>query len=136
MMMNEMMGDRMRSMQGMDMDMMQRCMETLTAAEQACVMCADGDAEAGMAMCASMCMNCADVSSAMMRMMLRPSGFEMQSMMAMMQATMTMMTACAEECEKHADMHEHCKLCAQACRTAAEAMDDMMASMRAAMSMG
>ena len=28
--------------------------------------------------------------------------------------------ACAEACEKHADMHLHCKVCAEACRAYAE----------------
>jgi hypothetical protein len=28
--------------------------------------------------------------------------------------------ACAEECDKHAQMHEHCLVCAEACRKCEE----------------
>ncbi len=33
--------------------------------------------------------------------------------------------ACADECEKHAHHHEHCKRCAEACRACADACTSM-----------
>jgi hypothetical protein len=78
--------------------------------------------------CRAMCMNCADMCNTTMRMMLRPAGMDMDSMMAMLQATMVMCTACAAECERH-DM-QTCRMCAEACREMARACEAMMASMK------
>ncbi len=117
-------------MQGMDMTMTAECIEALSACEQACVMCADADAGEGMARCAGMCSNCADMCNTMMRMMLRPNGMDMAVMMSMMESTMAMCRACSAECMMHAEMSEHCRLCAMACDQAAMALEKMLGSMR------
>jgi hypothetical protein len=119
-------------MEGMDMTAMQNLVEASSACEQACTMCADGSlGMAGMEKCAAMCMNCADMSNTMMRMMLRPAAMDMDSMMAMMQACMVMATACAAECTMHMDMNEQCRMCAKACQEMAAACEAMMTSMKA-----
>ena len=102
-------------MKGMDPAMMQECIEALSACAQACIMCADADAGEGMARCAGMCANCADVCDTMMRMMLRMSGMDAAVMSSMMQTTIMMCRACSAECMMHAEMSEHCRMCAMAC---------------------
>ena len=77
-----MMADMMKSMPmaettGMDMSMMQGCIEACSAASMAATMCADADGAENMGRCASMCMNTADVAMTMMRMMMRPNGYDM-----------------------------------------------------------
>ena len=37
--------------------------------------------------------------------------------------------ACAEECRMHADMHDHCRICASACDQMVEACRSMMSGM-------
>ncbi|MCP2371232.1 hypothetical protein BJ978_001908 [Agromyces terreus] len=123
-------------MDGMDPMMMQECLEALSACMQACVMCADADAAEGMGRCASMCSNCADVCDAMMRMMLRTRGWDMAVMMSMMQATATTARACSAECMMHAEMSEHCRMCAMACDQLVTTMEKMSGMMRDAMPMG
>jgi hypothetical protein len=129
-----MMADMMRSMQmpgttGMDMTTMQGCMEACSAAAMAATMCADADSGENMARCASMCMNTADVATAMMRMMMRPGGYDMAVMRSMMSACMAMGEACAAECETHAAMSEHCRICASACRAMVDACTKAMSGM-------
>jgi len=114
---------------GMDMMMMQECIEACSAAEQATTMCADSMMGDDMMMCRSMCMNAADMGNTMMRMMMRPAGMHMESMMAMMSATMMMMNACADECVKMADMSEEAKMCAEVCRQCAMSCKKMMDAM-------
>ncbi|MDR5700305.1 hypothetical protein [Agromyces aerolatus] len=128
----DMMKDAMSTtqMKGADMAMMQECIEALSACEQACVMCADADAGEGMARCAGMCANCADLSGTMMRMMLRMNGWDMAVMMSAMETTMAMCRACSAECMMHAEMSEHCRMCAMACDQAAMALEKMLGSMR------
>ena len=114
----------------MDMKLMQQCIEACAAAEQAATMCADaamgGD---GMGKMTSMCANTADMANTMMRMMMRPAGYDMSSMMAMLEATMMMCRACADECMMHADMSADCKMCAEVCRQCAAACQAMIDSM-------
>jgi hypothetical protein len=116
-------------MMGMDMSMMQECIEACSAAEQATTMCADSMMGDSMMICRSMCMNMADMSNTMMRTMLRPAGMEQESMMAMLKATMMMASACADECMKHAEMSEECRMCAEVCRQCAMSCQKMMDSM-------
>ncbi|WP_240665963.1 hypothetical protein [Agromyces sp. LHK192] len=117
-------------MKGMDMSMMEECLEALSACAQACIMCADADAGEGMGRCAAMCANCADMCGTMMRMMLRMNGWDLAVMMSMMESTMAMCRACSAECMMHAEMSEHCRMCAMACDQAAMALEKMLDSMK------
>jgi hypothetical protein len=113
----------------MDMKLMQQCIEACAAAEQAAVMCADAAMGEGMARMMSMCANTADMTHTMMRMMMRPAGYDLASMMGMLEATMMMCRACATECGMHAEMSDHCAMCAEVCTNAVAAMEDLKASM-------
>ncbi|WP_241975484.1 MULTISPECIES: hypothetical protein [unclassified Cryobacterium] len=128
----------MKSMSGLDMAAMQDMIECCSACEQACTVCADdmmAMGMTGMSKCMSMCLDCADMTHTMMRMMLRPSGYDMQVMMAQMDACMKMCMACAAECMMHAEMSEECKMCAEACRQCAAACERMMSAMKSMMPM-
>jgi hypothetical protein len=132
-----MMADMMRSMPapettGMDMSMMQGCIEACSAAAMSATMCADADGAEGMGRCASLCMSTADVATTMMRMMMRPAGYDMRVMTSMMTACMAMGEACAAECAMHADMSEHCRICSSACTAMVEACRGAMSSMQGA----
>ena len=124
-------------MPGMTMALMQDCIEACSACEQACTMCAGSMGTGGsmgtdMAKCAAMCMDAADMANTMMRVMMRPNGMHMESMLAMLQAMVVMSTACAEECMNHAEMSDDCKMCAEVCRQCAIACETIMDSMEMA----
>ena len=135
----DMMSEMMRSMpmmedgmgMKMDMAMLQECVEACSACSMAATMCADSDTGDDEARCASMCMNTADVAMTMMRMMLRPGGYDPAVMSAMMTATITMGEACAAECRMHADMDDHCRTCAMACDAMVDACRRAMTMMAA-----
>lgn len=132
-----MMADMMKAMPmsgttGMDMPMMQECVESCSAAAMAATMCADADGGEGMGRCASLCMSTADVATATMRMMMRPAGYDAGVMSAMISACMTMGEACAAECSEHAEMSEHCRICASACRAMVDTCSRVMSSMKPA----
>jgi hypothetical protein len=119
----------MSSGMAMDMTMMQSCIEACSAAAQAATMCADACGMSGMGKCAAMCANTADVAMTMMRMMMRPSGYDMAVMMPMMEACVAMGMACSAECMMHADMADHCRICAMACDAMVESCRSMMKAM-------
>ena len=121
------------AMQGMDLNVMQECIEACAACEQACTMCAGAMAMTpDMAMCAAMCQNAADLANTMMRTMLRPNGMNGPAMMAMHQAMVVMAMSCADECEAMAGMSADCAMCAEVCRQCAMACQKMIDSMLAA----
>jgi hypothetical protein len=93
-------------------------------------MCADNAMADGMIKCASMCMDCADVCNTMMRMMMRPSGFDMAAMKAMLAACIAMCSACSDECGNHAEMSETCRMCAMACDACVKACQAVLEMMR------
>jgi hypothetical protein len=64
--------------------------------------------------------------------MMRPAGYEMSVMTSMMTACMAMGEACAAECAQHADMSEHCRICASACRAMVDACSAAMSAMQTA----
>ncbi len=126
--------DMMKSMpaektMGMDMMAMQECIEACSMAAMAATMCADSDTGMDMAKCSSMCSNMMDVATTTMRMMMRPMGYDMTSMRAMMMACIEMGKACSMECMKHADMDEQCRMCAKACDAMVMACEKAMGSM-------
>ena len=118
-MMMDAMSKDMMSMPGMvsmDMSVMQACMDACSACEQACTVCSTQ-----MMSCATSCMNCADMCNTMMRAMMRPQGMTPASLMSMLDACIAMCQTCMDECMKHADHSEVCKMCAQSCKACMDA---------------
>ncbi|HEY0259702.1 MAG TPA: hypothetical protein VGC18_07615 [Lacisediminihabitans sp.] len=129
-MMNDQMMDMMSmTMPGMDMALMQGCLEACSAAEQASTMCADASSGEGMGRMMSMCMDTADMTNTMMRVVMRPMGHDTGTMMSMLTATATMCMACADECSAMAEISDHAKMCAQVCMNCAQACQALMDSM-------
>jgi len=48
---------------------------------------------------------------------------------AQLQACALACRTCGDECEAHAEMHEHCRICAEACRECEEACTQLLATM-------
>lgn len=46
-----------------------------------------------------------------------------------LQSCATVCKACGGECERHAEMHDHCRVCAEACRRCEEARNDLIISL-------
>lgn len=114
----------MPDMAAMDMSVLQACMDACAACEQACTVCSTQLMD-----CAPACMNCADMCNTMMRSMMRMQGMTPASMMAMLDACIAMCQNCMDDCMKHADHSEVCRMCAQTCKDcmdACTAVKDMM----------
>jgi len=116
-------------MPGMDMAMMTECIEACSACSMAATMCADASIMDGMGRCSSLCASMADMPMTMMRVMMRPAGYDMAVMRPMMMACIEMGKACAMECRMHMDMVDCCRICADACDAMVMACEKMMAKM-------
>ncbi|MFI2433292.1 four-helix bundle copper-binding protein [Streptomyces sp. NPDC018693] len=62
-----------------------------------------------------------DICNATASVLSRHTGYDANVTRAILTAC-----ACADECSAHADMHEHCRLCAAACRSCEQACNDLI----------
>ncbi|MGW7455902.1 four-helix bundle copper-binding protein [Streptomyces sp. NPDC054787] len=97
-----------------------RCIEECIVCAQACTACADACLSEGMvgdlAKCIRTDMDCADICTATAAVLSRHTGYDANVTAAILRACAMVCKACGE-CARHADLHEHCRVCAEACRS-------------------
>jgi hypothetical protein len=92
---------------------------------QACTTCADAclneDDVADLRACIVLDADCADICTAMARVLSRQSLDDPLLVQRLLDACVYACSACAEECERHAAHHRHCAICAEVCRSCEQA---------------
>lgn len=113
------------SIRGNVSDTLILCIEQCYDCAQACTACADAclgeEAVGELVQCISLNLDCADVCLATGTVATRQTGSNEQYIRSMLQACETAVRLCAEECEGHAQDHDHCRICAEACRSCEDA---------------
>ncbi|MEO9329246.1 four-helix bundle copper-binding protein [Gordonia aurantiaca] len=108
-----------------DLAVLGECIEACGECAQLCTACADAClGESGVAdlvECIRSGLDCADLCSITERVLLRRTESNIAIVRETVQACLTACRVCADECAKHAEMHRHCKVCADACRRCEEA---------------
>jgi hypothetical protein len=103
-----------------DRDMLARCIDECLACLQSCTACADADlAEddvADLRRCIRLCLDCADVCDATGRLLSRQTEYVAETARAQVASCWELCALCAVECERHAEHHEHCRICGEVCR--------------------
>ena len=111
------------------------CIEACFDCAQSCTSCADaclGEEDVPMlARCIRLNLDCADVCEATGHILSRQKATEPQMLRASLQACAEACRLCGEECENHADYHEHCRVCAQACRRCEQACNNVLSAIPA-----
>jgi hypothetical protein len=101
-------------------DALIRCIEECYACAQVCTSCADaclGESTVPkLTQCIRLDLDCADVCLTTGALATRRTGSNEQMMARMLDACAESCRLCAEECDKHAHHHEHCRICAESCR--------------------
>lgn len=104
----------------LDKDKLAECIAACFECAQACTGCADAclgeDMVADLVTCIRTDLDCADICAATGSILTRQTGGQTAIPLAVLEACRAACATCAEECEKHAGMHEHCRICAEACR--------------------
>lgn len=107
--------------------------DTLIACSEACTACADAclsePTVAELAKCIRTNLDCADICATTARVLSRHTGYDANISRTLLAASVLACRSCAEECELHAGMHEHCRICAQECRECETACHDLLAAM-------
>ena len=112
-----------------------RCVEQCFACALTCTSCADAClAEKQLKQlvrCIRLNLDCADVCDATGRVLTRQTSSDPRLAPSMLETCAQACRVCAEECERHADHHEHCRVCAEACRRCEQACEDLRRSISA-----
>ena len=110
-----------------------RCIEACFDCAQTCGLCADAclgeEQVAELVQCIRLNMDCADVCLTSGLVAGRRSGGDVPLIQAQLQACELACARCAAECERHVDMHAHCRICAEACRACEAACRAAIASL-------
>ena len=90
------------------------CIEACFDCAQSCTACADaciGEGDIQMlARCIRLCLDCADVCESTGKILSRQMAFDPQLVEAALRACAEACQVCGEECEQHAEHHEHCRV--------------------------
>lgn len=117
-----------------DRDVLARCIEACLGCERACTSCADAclseDKVPNLRKCIRLDLDCADVCATTARMLERQTEYDAKLTGAQLQACREAAVTCAQECERHAEMHKHCQLCAEACRRCEKACGELISAMK------
>jgi hypothetical protein len=101
-----------------DQHKLAECISACFACSQACTACADAclseDMVAELTKCIRADLDCADICTTTGNILSRHTGYDANITRAVLPACATVCKACGEECQHHVDMHEHCRICAEA----------------------
>jgi hypothetical protein len=106
--------------------------DALNDCAQACT--ADADADLGdehiaeMITCIRLCLDCADVCTATVRVTSRVTAYDAGVTRPLLEVCATICARCGDECERHASTHAHCKVCEESCRRCERACRDLLAA--------
>jgi uncharacterized membrane protein len=113
-----------------DADVLADAIDALSACAQACI--ADVDADLSeqnlteMVTCIRLCLDCTDVCTATIAVISRAATYDANVIKPLLEACIAVCKTCGDECERHAQMHEHCRVCAEACRRAEQASRQLL----------
>jgi uncharacterized membrane protein len=104
--------------------------DALSDCVQACV--ADVDADLSernvteMVTCVRLCLDCVDICTATVAVISRPGEDDPRVTRPLLESCIAVCKGCGDECERHAEMHEHCRICAEACRRCEQACRQLL----------
>ena len=108
--------------------------DALNDCAQACTADADDDLSEQnlpeLVKCIRLCLDCADVCTATVGVTSRQTEYDANVTRPLLEACVAVCKSCGDECERHAQLHEHCRVCAEACRRCEQACNDLLAAMK------
>ncbi|AVL95881.1 MULTISPECIES: hypothetical protein [Microbacterium] len=128
----EMLSTYPKDLGGIDQKKLVDCIDACLACAQACTACADAclseDMVADLIKCIRANQDCADLCITTARILSRRTGHDASVTRAALEACRAACLSCANECEQHT-MHEHCTICAEACRRCEQACVALLESL-------
>jgi len=108
--------------------------DALNDCAQACTADIDADLSeqsvAEMVKCIRLCLDCTDICIAAVGVTSRQRDQDDNVMEPLLEACVAVCKSCGDECERHAQMYEHCRICGEACRRCEQACRELLRAMR------
>ncbi len=79
-----------------------------------------------MVRCIRLCLDCGDICSATVGVVSRQADFAASVTGPLLEACAAICKICGDECERHAQMHQHCRICGEACRRCEQACREIL----------
>jgi len=114
-------------------DLLATVVDALTDCAQACI--ADTGCDLGeqdvtdMVACIRLCLDCADICAAAGGVIGRQAEYDADVIRPLLQACAAICKTCGDECQRHAGMHAHCRVCAEACRRCERACRELLTAL-------
>jgi len=116
-----------------DLDALVRCIEACADCAASCTGCADADLGEDdvreMVRCIRLCLDCADVCGATGRIVARQTEADLGVIRSALETCVVACRASQAECRRHAEHHEHCRVCAEVCSRCEQACQDLLAAL-------
>jgi hypothetical protein len=115
-------------------DLLAATIDALTDCAQACT--ADNAADLSeqnvseMVRCIRLCLDCSDVCAATAGVVSRQAEYDAGVVRPLLESCAASCRRCGDECERHAEHHAHCRVCAEACRRCEQACHDLLAALK------
>jgi hypothetical protein len=107
-----------------------KCIEECFDCTQICISCADAclaeDSAKELRQCIRLNLDCADICDSTGALASRRTGSNQAVLRSALELCALACRTCAEECERHAEKHEHCRICADSCRSCQTACERAM----------
>jgi Domain of Unknown Function (DUF326) len=119
---------------GVDAGVLAATIDALSDCAQACS--SDVAADLGepnvaeMVTCIRLCLDCTDICAATLGVLSRQADYDAMVTGPLLEACAAICGSCGDECERHARMHEHCRVCGEACRRCEQACRELLAAIR------
>ena len=117
-----------------DPDVLAAAIDAVSDCAQACTADTDADLNepdlAEMVTCIRLCLNCVDVCTATVGVLSRQAEYDAGLTRPLLEACVAICKSCGDECERHARMHEHCRVCGEACRRCERACRALLAALK------
>ena len=117
-----------------DANVLAAAIDAVSDCAQACAADTDADLSehnlAEMVKCIRLCLNCADVCTATAGVFSRPAAYDADVAKPLLQACVAICQSCGDECERHAQHHAHCRVCAEACRRCEQACRELLGALK------
>ena len=105
----------------MEPSILSSCIETLVECADTCTSCADAclaeEQVQTLTRCIRINLDCADICQTTARLLARQTETAPQLLRAQLESCSVACRACGLECEQHAEMHQHCRICRTACQS-------------------
>jgi Domain of Unknown Function (DUF326) len=116
-----------------DPDVLAAAIDAMSDCAQSCT--ADNAADLGernvaeMVRCIRLCLDCADICTAAQSVTSRLVEYSPAVLQPLLESCVAICMSCGHECEQHAAMHAHCRVCAEACRRCEQACRALLAAL-------